>query len=404
MCNKTIKLSEIAKVYDGPHATPTKILEGPIYFGLDAMNERGEIIPSGFNFLSDEDYIKWTKRVTPTENDIVFSYEASLHRYAIIPSNFYGCLGRRVGIIRVLDNRINPKWLYYYFLSPGWRCLIENNIVRGSTVNRISVDKLPSYEIPLISMDEQLKLVNVADSFTNKIEHNKKTVKTIEHYLDNLFESVFLRKDNSLIDVEITDDDFQKGYFNDLIHFERGGDWGDAEETSTHNFMVKCIRGADFPALNNTIEPNIPTRFISYKNKEKCLNAGDILIEISGNPGRIVYITNIAFSRFGEHIISSNFCKAIVLKDKDYSQYFYLLWKNLYKAGLCDRYTGKTTIGNLLFNSLVEQHQIEIPSKKVIKAFNKKIDGLFIKLQQCLYENDLLFEERNLIISRLTRY
>lgn len=129
---------------------------------------------SQFAHLSEEDYVKWTKRVTPQENDIVFSYEATLGRYAVIPKNFYGCLGRRLAIVRIINDELNAKWLYYYFRSPEWTSFIKNQTVKGSTVDRISIEEFPEYTIPVISLEDQNKIVDVLDKIDRKIADNKK--------------------------------------------------------------------------------------------------------------------------------------------------------------------------------------------------------------------------------------
>ena len=95
-----IMLKDVCDIFDGPHATPTKTKTGPVYLGIDAITEDGRLDENEFAHLSVSDYEKWTKRVTPVEGDIVFSYEATLGRYAIIPKDFYGCLGRRLAVIR----------------------------------------------------------------------------------------------------------------------------------------------------------------------------------------------------------------------------------------------------------------------------------------------------------------
>lgn len=82
-----IKIKDIADVFDGPHATPKKTKKGPYYLGINAISDNGKIDLGNSAHLSDEDYVKWTKRVEPRENDIVFSYEATLGRYAILPKN-----------------------------------------------------------------------------------------------------------------------------------------------------------------------------------------------------------------------------------------------------------------------------------------------------------------------------
>lgn len=63
-----------------------------MYLGIDAITEDGRLNEADFAHLSVEDYKKWTRRVTPTEGDIVFSYEATLGRYAVIPKGFMAVL------------------------------------------------------------------------------------------------------------------------------------------------------------------------------------------------------------------------------------------------------------------------------------------------------------------------
>lgn len=171
---KRIAIKNICEVYDGSHATPKKTETGPVYLGIDAITEDGMLDSSQFSYLSKEDYIKWTKRVVPQENDIVFSYEATLGKYALIPRGFYGCLGRRLAIIRVISEEIDAKWLYYYFRSPEWNAFIKNQTVKGSTVDRISVEEFPNYTIPVISLKNQKKMVAVLEKIDAKIRTNNK--------------------------------------------------------------------------------------------------------------------------------------------------------------------------------------------------------------------------------------
>lgn len=185
---KRIMINEICEVYDGPHATPIKTEHGPVYLGIDAITEDGMLDSTQFSHLSEEDYIKWTKRVTPQENDIVFSYEATLGRYTMIPKGFHGCLGRRLAIIRNVSNKINTRWLYYYFRSPEWTSFIRNQTVKGSTVDRISVEEFPKYTVPLIPIGEQNKIVDVLDKIDRKIANNKKINDYLEQKLRLLYE------------------------------------------------------------------------------------------------------------------------------------------------------------------------------------------------------------------------
>ena len=90
------KIGEIcAGIYDGPHATPPVSNDGAIFLGISNITPDGHLDLSDPKYISENDLPKWTKRVTPQAGDIVFSYEATLNLYAIIPKGFRGCLGRR---------------------------------------------------------------------------------------------------------------------------------------------------------------------------------------------------------------------------------------------------------------------------------------------------------------------
>jgi type I restriction enzyme S subunit len=89
----------MAEFYDGPHATPPPADEGPIFLGIKNMTEDGHLDLSDIRHISEADYSTWARRVEPRSGDIVFTYEASLHRYAVLPDGFRGCLGRRVALL-----------------------------------------------------------------------------------------------------------------------------------------------------------------------------------------------------------------------------------------------------------------------------------------------------------------
>ena len=193
--SKYVPIGEICYVYDGPHATPIKTKSGPIYLGIDAVTDGGRLNSAEFSYLSESDYKIWTKRVTPQCDDIVFSYEATLGRYAMIPEGFYGCLGRRLAIVRAKDSRVNPRWLYYYCLSPEWSAFIANHTVKGSTVNRISVEDYPNYPIPLPERKTQDAVVEVLSTIDQKIDNNTNLCVKLESMAKTLYDYWFTQFD-----------------------------------------------------------------------------------------------------------------------------------------------------------------------------------------------------------------
>ena len=190
-----IRIGDYFDVFDGAHATPKKTDEGPVYLGIDSVTNDGKINPEGFAHLSVEDYQKWSKRVKPQYGDLVFSYEATLGRYALIPNGFYGCLGRRLALLRSKTDKINIKWMYYYFLSPEWTAYIINHTVKGSTVNRISVEDFPDFEIPYKDIAVQDRIVEVLSAIDAKVDLNKAINDNLQHQLKLLYDYWFTQFD-----------------------------------------------------------------------------------------------------------------------------------------------------------------------------------------------------------------
>lgn len=134
-------------LFDGPHATPAPSDEGPVFLGIKNIRESGGLDLSSIRHVSEADFPQWTRRITPQEGDIVFSYEATLNLYALVPRGLRCCLGRRMALIR-------PKEEYRYFLflhmlSNGWRRVIAARILSGATVDRIPLTTFPKFPLTL---------------------------------------------------------------------------------------------------------------------------------------------------------------------------------------------------------------------------------------------------------------
>ncbi len=188
-----VKIKEIWKgFYDGPHATPPVSDCGGIFLGISNITPNGHIDLSDIKYISEQDLPKWTKRVVPQGGDIVFSYEATLNLYAIIPENFYGCLGRRMALIRVDENKISNKFLYYYFFSDEWRATIAENTIVGATVDRIPIAKFPEFPISLPPLKEQKRIADILSAYDNLIENNQKQIKLLEEAAQRLYKQWFI--------------------------------------------------------------------------------------------------------------------------------------------------------------------------------------------------------------------
>ena len=187
------KISEICRgIYDGPHATPPVSEDGAIFLGISNITPDGHLDLSDPKYISESDLPKWTKRVTPLMGDIVFSYEATLNLYAIIPEGFRGCLGRRMALIRPDEEKVLGRYLYYYFFSDEWRATIAENTVVGATVDRIPLIRFPDFPVSFPSIEKQKVIADMLSAYDDLIENNQKQIKLLEEAAQRLYKEWFV--------------------------------------------------------------------------------------------------------------------------------------------------------------------------------------------------------------------
>lgn len=179
-------------IFDGPHATSQESDDGPIFLGISNVKADGRMDLSVIRHVSEQEFPRWTRRVVPQQNDIVFSYEATLHRYAIIPADFRGCLGRRMGLIRVDQGKVDPRYLLYYFLSPQWRSVIDQNTIKGATVDRIPLKNFPNFPIRIPPREQQTRIVERLEAFDALIENNQRRMGLLQDAARLLYREWFV--------------------------------------------------------------------------------------------------------------------------------------------------------------------------------------------------------------------
>ncbi|TWT60805.1 restriction endonuclease subunit S [Rubinisphaera italica] len=148
-------------IYDGPHATPQKIDEGPVFLSISSL-VNGRIVLSESAHLSEKDFVKWTRRITPQHEDLVFSYETRLGEAALIPLGLRCCLGRRMALIRPHREKLDPKYFLYYFLSPVLQNEIERYTIHGTTVERLALADIRKFRVIIPGQAECMLVATAA--------------------------------------------------------------------------------------------------------------------------------------------------------------------------------------------------------------------------------------------------
>jgi len=179
-------------LYDGPHATPKPSDDGPVFLGIKNIREDGLLDFSEIRHIAEEDFPRWIRRVEPRPGDIVFTYEATLNRYAIIPDGFRGCLGRRLALIRPDPKKVDARFLFYYFFGTAWRNTVAQKTIFGSTVDRIPLLEFPNFQVCVPRLAVQRKIAAILSAYDDLIENNRRRIEILEEMARRIYREWFV--------------------------------------------------------------------------------------------------------------------------------------------------------------------------------------------------------------------
>jgi len=189
---REVTIGELVEIFDGPHATPPKTNDGPVFLGISNLAQ-GRLDLSSAKHLSEDDHRRWTRRVEPKAGDVVFSYETRLGEAARIPSDLRCCLGRRMGLLRARPGEVNDRFLLYAYLGPRFQEILRSRTVHGSTVDRIPLIDMPGFPIEVpADIEEQRAIAHILGTLDDKVELNRRMNETLEAMVRALFKSWFV--------------------------------------------------------------------------------------------------------------------------------------------------------------------------------------------------------------------
>ena len=365
-------------IYDGPHATPQESTEGPIFLGIKNITDDGRLDLSEIRNLSEEDFSKWTRRVMLQANDIVFTYEATLHRYATIPEGFRGCLGRRVALVRPNPDQVDSRYLLYFFLSEGWRRVVESNIITGATVDRIPIEKFPDFPVILPKLSAQRKIGSVLSPYDDLIENNRRRMELLEEAARQLYREWFVRLR------------FPGREHTRIIN---GVPEGWEQKTVTDIWAINY--GKNLPTKNISQSGKFPVHgadsVIGYYD-ESNVDVSVCLVTCRGNGSCNVRRT------YGPAFVTNN---SFIFRPQKSFEDVHFHFAMFCLETLCLRELRTGAAQPQLTLSGINHLQVLIPRKSLLRLFNDHADLLFRQSDNLRIHNLALAQARDLLLPRL---
>lgn len=384
---KKAKISEICcGIYDGPHATPPVSDDGAIFLGISNITPDGHLDLSDPKYISENDFPKWTKRVTPQAGDIVFSYEATLNLYAIIPVGFRGCLGRRMALIRPYEEKVLGKFLYYYFFSDEWRGTIAENTVIGATVDRIPLIRFPEFPVSFPSIEKQRIIADMLSAYDGLIENNQQQIKLLEEAAQRLYKEWFV--DLRFPDHETTPivDGVPEGWEHKTLAQIADVVMGQSPKSEFYNQEERGLpfhQGVGSYGTRFVIDGTYSTSYT------RIAEPGSILFSVRAPVGRL----NITKNK----VVIGRGLAAINHRSRMQSYLFYLLKERFFK----DNIIGNGAIFASISKDELLGQKFVVPTDALVERFNAVANDVDKKIAGLAEQIALLTEARDRLLPKL---
>jgi type I restriction enzyme S subunit len=395
----TLPIKNIYKgLYDGPHATPRPAVKGPIFLGIKNVTEDGQLDLVNVRHIAEDDFADWTRRVQPQENDLVFTYEATLNRYALIPDGFRGCLGRRMALIRPNLEVVDVKYLFYYFFTDEWRSVIRNNMLSGSTVDRIPLTGFPDFPVRIPPLPIQRRIAGILSAYDDLIENSQRRIKILEEMARRLYREWFVHfrfpghEDCRFVEspLGVIPEGWEVKAFTEFADVLSGG---------TPKTDVAQYWDGEIPFFTPRDAPDCfylqdTDKHVSDIGLSKCASAlyppDTVFITARGTVGKVALpAVNMAMNQScyalrGKNGVTQRFLFLMTLQQVDYL---------------------KTNTGGATFDTIVvdtfRRMEVVSPARAIASQFSELIDPVFVQVNtlQCQIRN--LRRTRDLLLPRL---
>lgn len=398
-------IGDIAQVFDGPHATPKKITSGPYFLSISSL-EKGRLDLTKSAFLSEEDFKKWTKRVTPKEGDLLFSYETRLGEAALMPAGVKACLGRRMGLLRFNKDKVIPEYVLYAYLSPAFQQTIKANTLTGATVDRLSISEFPDFPIRIPPLEEQEKVANLLGSIDKKIELNNRINAELEAMAKTLYDYWFVHFDFPDINGKPYKSSGGKMVYNPIVKRKIPEGWevsrvGAVTKTELGGTPSTKVEGywknADIPWLSSGETASFPV----VSSEKMVTQSGIDNSAATLLPKGTVVISIVRYIRpsiLGLEAATNQSVIGIKENEKLRSSFIYPYFSNEVprlmglRSGAQQPHINKGTI---------DESPMVIPSSNILDNYYKIADPLYKKIINLAFQNNKLTKHRDWILPML---
>ena len=347
-------------------------------------------------FVSEADTKRLSKYIL-IEGDIVFSRVGSIDRNVYVDKNHEGWMfsGRCIRV-RADKNKVNPRYLSYYFKQNSFKKMMMNLAV-GATMPSLNTKIMNSIELDLLPRGNQDKIANILSAIDDKIQINNQINQELEAMAKTLYDYWFVQFDFPDQNGNPYKLSGGKMVYNPELKREIPEGWGvekieDIAKTGSggtpKSTNVSYYSNGEIPWINSgELEQTVITSTSNFITEEglnnssaKLFPSGTILVAMYGaTAGKVSFLTFEAST-------NQAIC-AIMLKDIRMRYYLKNVIEDLYQ------YLVKLSTGSArdnLSQDMIKNIKVVIPSNDILDRYYDFSNNIIKEITKKQQENEQL--------------
>jgi type I restriction enzyme S subunit len=168
------------KIGDIDHDMPKEVTEGYPYISPRDFTDDGNIDFKNAKKISEEDFLKLSRKITPKRFDIIFPRYGTIGVNRLVDTDIDFLASYSCAVIKTFKNLTEPKYIFYYSISLLAKYQIKK-YTNTTTQPNVGLKSIKEFLIPLPPLAEQKRIVDrveqlmkLCDELESAIEKSRK--------------------------------------------------------------------------------------------------------------------------------------------------------------------------------------------------------------------------------------
>lgn len=275
------------KIGDVDHKMPKAVNSGFPYISPRDFKPNNTIDFENSKKISKNDFINLSRKIKPEKGDIIFARYGTIGEIILVDCDIDFLASYSCAVIKHNNEKILPKYSYYFAQSPLINEEIEKHINKSTQPN-VGIKGISQFLIPLPPLPEQKRIVSKLDALFERIDKSmallEENITHTESLMASALDEIFKKLESKSKVYKISD-------FADIKGGKRLPKGLKVQEEKTD---YPYIRVADFQD-NGTVDLSslqYITKEAHKQIKRYIINPEDLYISIAGTIGKTGMIPN----------------------------------------------------------------------------------------------------------------